>query len=1230
MSDASFILKQAPKEDSQHYSLLRELGISYVQQLTHKVWTDHNVHDPGITLLELLSYAITDLGYRTAYDMKDLLTEEINGVRENNSTFHTARHIFPNNPTTFNDLRKWLVDIDGLRNAWIRKHESIRYCLDRVNARIKDDCLPDAPGEAWLDPLNGLFDVLLDFEDYVEADDRIARLGIRMEDESALDASQFIAPNAQGMEVKVRYPFELRRVHIYHDATDVGTEDNLQIRLLEQQGDASFLPIQSVQATLRAESVGTKQPVELGFLLEAGKTYRLDAQGSSVQLYTRAVGAYPHHVLRVAELTGGYDGSDPDEAYYFFYDWELNYQVSPIALKQLEEAPEVVGSLGLAGDPSGISGYLEENKQKMVFDVYCPLKLVSVDVIPETAGTVTVRLLSATDELLREQEVLLTDPGTFTAVQLNWELTPGYHYRLDATGSTVALGRTSTASYPYELPPALEIRHAITHQGIESSSQYYFFYGWQVEYQPCLPQVSSLTRQDIRQAAFERIHQVRNLCEDLIDMRELKAEDVGVCADIGVSAEADLDEVLAELFYQLEQHISPSIHFYTIEELKEKGKTVEEIFEGPLLDHGFIDDDEFRAIQQRCYLRSSDILQIIMDVPGVETVKELSLLSFLEVTATHPVQPGEQVVTYEGVQYVFTQHPWLLKLQDTDFFAPDFKPERSRIVFYKNGLPYLPNVRKALERYQEKRNKHIRNRLKGHARDLPVPLGQPKAVSHYYPAQHDLPRTYRVGNQRVPASASDLRKAQSRQLKAFLLFFEQFLANYLAQLGNLRSLFSWEPGETRTYFTQPLEGIAQLEELYIDHAMLEPDLAAIIETQEVAAERKQRFLDHLLGRFSEDLTEYGLLMYSLYKEESQARVIRDKQCLLAHYPAASSLRGKAFNHRRPPSLTGFQQRLYGLLGIRDGACGNTWRNFASERLQVVNVSTGTDDPVYEIHLLNEAGDALLFQSNPEEACGSREQMCALLDNLIPFGAILDNWEWNASEARWELEEVCEGERRVFGFTDVGVVSEEDLQTRVIDHFAAFAEREGFHVVEHILLRKRSLEPPEGIEPLADYFFMPVEVHAENDPCSCVEVEDPYSFRMSIILPSWPTRFQSTRFRQFVEKSLRLEAPAHIYLKICWISHCEMRTFEACYFDWLDRHTNLPPEMNGAMPLPVQAELEPPTLQTQMASYNTALRALIQKLHDLTTVFPLARIHDCQDEGGEEPPITLNNTTLGSL
>jgi len=69
-------LEKNPKlESSEDYLFLRRKGIEYIEQMGSNWWTDYNSHDPGITILEALCYAITELGFRTGWNIKDILAE---------------------------------------------------------------------------------------------------------------------------------------------------------------------------------------------------------------------------------------------------------------------------------------------------------------------------------------------------------------------------------------------------------------------------------------------------------------------------------------------------------------------------------------------------------------------------------------------------------------------------------------------------------------------------------------------------------------------------------------------------------------------------------------------------------------------------------------------------------------------------------------------------------------------------------------------------------------------------------------------------------------------------------------------------------------------------------------------------------------------------------------------------------------------------------------------------
>ena len=87
------------------FEKLRAEGIEYLGNLAGKIWTDHNVHDPGITILEMLCYALLDLGYRTNLPVGDIFARPPGDTSKDNN-FFTPAQILTNNPLTITDYRK--------------------------------------------------------------------------------------------------------------------------------------------------------------------------------------------------------------------------------------------------------------------------------------------------------------------------------------------------------------------------------------------------------------------------------------------------------------------------------------------------------------------------------------------------------------------------------------------------------------------------------------------------------------------------------------------------------------------------------------------------------------------------------------------------------------------------------------------------------------------------------------------------------------------------------------------------------------------------------------------------------------------------------------------------------------------------------------------------------------------------------------------------------------------
>ena len=110
--------KVLPK--SMDFKSLKREGIEHIQKLSGKVWTDYNEHDPGITILENLCFALTELGYKSNFSVPDLFFSKNGEERAFTETFYKAIEVLPAAPTTIKDYRKLLIDnVKEVKNAWL-------------------------------------------------------------------------------------------------------------------------------------------------------------------------------------------------------------------------------------------------------------------------------------------------------------------------------------------------------------------------------------------------------------------------------------------------------------------------------------------------------------------------------------------------------------------------------------------------------------------------------------------------------------------------------------------------------------------------------------------------------------------------------------------------------------------------------------------------------------------------------------------------------------------------------------------------------------------------------------------------------------------------------------------------------------------------------------------------------------------------------------------------------
>ena len=543
------------------------------------------------------------------------------------------------------------------------------------------------------------------------------------------------------------------------------------------------------------------------------------------------------------------------------------------------------------------------------------------------------------------------------------------------------------------------------------------------------------------------LHAYRPLCEDFRSFRAFRVQEISIRADIDLSPGASADEVLAGIWHRIHAFLSPRPHFYTLEELLNKDRPVEAIFEGPLLRHGFIDTAELEALQRQDVIYISDLMQLLSDIPGLIAVKDLWISNHY----------NNDVLTPDVAN--------CLKLVSPDLYKPQLSPGKSRISFYKNELAVTADTEAALLRFETLKNQ-ARQEKKEAVYELPTPRGEDRAVENYFSIQHHFPPVYGIGGEQLPASAPKLRKAHVRQLKGYLLFFEQLLANYFAQLANIRSLFSMEASVTVTYFSQSLadllpEATVLMTEDYEAKlpGMTEP-LGAEGEPG-VFHERRNRFLDHLMARFCESFSDYALFLYAATPDATTAaeNLIADKIAFLQEYPMLSRDRSRAFNY---------------------------------------------------------------LAQRPDENDPS-----VLVPDL-----------WNTDNVSGLKKRIA----RLLG----------------LESYHRGAEN-GFHLIEHLLLRPNAINAAELELP--------------------VDAENPYSFRISFVLPLQEVHEKWSRpdFRQYAEKVICSETPAHIIPHICWVDDVQMSAFEEAYRDWLEKR--------------IDPEIEPTEL-------SNARNLLIGKLNDI--------------------------------
>ncbi len=646
----------------------------------------------------------------------------------------------------------------------------------------------------------------------------------------------------------------------------------------------------------------------------------------------------------------------------------------------------------------------------------------------------------------------------------------------------------------------------------------------------------------------------RNLCEDFHVIKALDTVELDIVAEIEIHDDANVDTVMAYMLFELENYFSRPINFYSLKHMMDEGVPINYIFEGPELSNGFIKNDELRDKPDKIY--ESKLIKIILDIDGVESVRQFSLSPDIN--------------------------------NAKEFKIPKIKrslDEANQVKFYKGNIRHSLNFDKTKQKFfglrtQYKTAEFQKNYRKSLARfnDVVPEKGANKQLETYYSIQNGFPRVYGIGPVGIPQIGSNRRKAQARQLKGYLLFFEQVLANYLSQLAHAKDLFSTVKTIDRTYFYQPLYSVPDVNPLFkniqeltptLNPAMLysiggeyqpfdkgtaiamtgvdiarllkgegyrdvnydkvrETDkwknyrdddrnsyfegLGKIMRTQDDYAERRHRFLDHLLARFSERVPRYTLSRFNKYytDREFSHQLLNNKMEFLRTNDQLSRLRGHAFDYSaeswNTENVSGLARRVSILLDINDYT-----KTYKVRRKSLADVVYNENIHLKKNSAVNEGGGYVspLFSELSDDE----------IDNS--FGVVLDIGRTDIAEDECDHnlianividEDLLEGGFDKYNYkvglnpNDPceylvvyrpdgqqnwrkigGYASEEeakDIVRQLVPHIKRLnIESEGFHIIEHVLLRPDRKTEKRGFKFLDSNYelcLMSIDVYDPGD------------------------------------------------------------------------------------------------------------------------------------------------------
>lgn len=662
------------------------------------------------------------------------------------------------------------------------------------------------------------------------------------------------------------------------------------------------------------------------------------------------------------------------------------------------------------------------------------------------------------------------------------------------------------------------------------------------------PAAGEREREEIRAAVARVYSRTRNLCEDVHEIAFVNELEFEICADVEVARGRDPGEILAEIYHRCAERVASSVLFHPFENARRADRTLEELFTGPLGQRGFFDEKDSGRVAKSYSV--ADFFTLLSGIEGVAYVRDLHFRidgkirrDSISAGAPDRVLRLHLPVTQDQVQIRLTSLGRILNVP----FEP-FENRLEALALKSNGADHaVQDLRKLYT----------------------APRGEYRDLQQYTSIQTHLPSIYRVGAVGLSESVAPEVRARSRQLKGYLLLFDQMMADTAADLARLRSLYSLDDSDKSSYASQLLDGsqVSGLEGIYPARAA--DVLASAVARYDNFYDRKGRLLDYLLALYGESFNQSSLRAFNIYPlpGERESALLENKTRFLRAIAALTADRGAGRDYLDPDQATasGLQRRVSCLLGFADFRCNSLTESFSEYGLRPL-----PDDLIAGSQSEEEGSDrcgSADFQlpDNPWEdevpvladdnadapgAAGDTlphlmEQVGRLLpksdgkvgETVLRRGISLSNFRLGhiSGSADWQAFLLPDGDApwwRLGAFTDrrAAIAAVNGLRRLIV---LLNTGSEGMHVVEHLLLRPRSPGVKRGATTVLDNDF--------------------FSARLSVVFPAWTARCQDPHFRQLARETVRLNCPAHVVPEVIWLQFDDMLNFERLQAEWVQTY-----------------------------------------------------------------------------